>query len=57
MKNRLEIAKKLLVDDGVIFVSIDDDGLAQLKLLMDDIFEKENFISYFMWMKTATPPS
>ncbi|PJG84133.1 site-specific DNA-methyltransferase, partial [Caviibacterium pharyngocola] len=57
MKNRLEIAKELLTDDGVIFVSIDDDGLAHLKLLMDDIFTKENFIAYFMWMKTATPPS
>ena len=39
MKNRLEVAKKLLADDGVIFVQIKDDGMAHLKLLLDDIFE------------------
>lgn len=45
MKNRLEVAKELLRDDGVIFVSIDDREQAYLKVLMDEIFKKENFIA------------
>ncbi|MEO0155869.1 MAG: site-specific DNA-methyltransferase [candidate division WOR-3 bacterium] len=45
MKNRLEIAKKLLKPDGVIFVQCDDREHAYLKVLMDEIFERENFIS------------
>jgi adenine-specific DNA-methyltransferase len=44
MKNRLEIAKKLLRDDGVIFVQIDDNEQAYLKVLMDEIFGRENFV-------------
>ena len=39
MKNRLEVAEKLLSDDGVIFVQMKDDGMAYLKLLLDDIFQ------------------
>ena len=45
MKNRLDIAKDLLKDDGVIFVQCDDNEQAYLKVLMDDIFGRENFIS------------
>jgi len=44
MKNRLEVARELLRDDGVIFVQCDDNEQAYLKVLMDDIFGKENFI-------------
>ena len=44
MSERLEIAKKLLSDDGVIFISIDDREQAQLKLLCDSIFGEDNFI-------------
>lgn len=44
MKNRLEIARELLRDDGVIFVQCDDNEQAYLKLLMDDIFGRVNFI-------------
>ncbi len=43
MYPRLYIAKQLLKDDGVIFVSIDDNEVAQLKLLMDEVFGEENF--------------
>jgi len=43
MYPRLYIAKQLLKDDGVIFVSIDDNEVAQLRLLMDEIFGEENF--------------
>ena len=45
MKKRLELAKELLADDGVIFVSIDDNEQAYLKVLMDEIFGEENFIA------------
>lgn len=45
MKNRLEIAKTLLADDGVIFVQIKDDGIYHLKLLLDEIFGIENFVN------------
>ncbi|AVN31929.1 MAG: site-specific DNA-methyltransferase [Serratia marcescens] len=44
MKNRLDIARELLMDDGVIFVHCDDNEQAYLKVLMDDIFGEENFI-------------
>jgi len=45
MKNRLEIAKKLLTSDGVIFVSLDDKEAHYCKVLMDEIFGRENFIA------------
>jgi adenine-specific DNA-methyltransferase len=45
MYPRLYIAKELLKDDGVIFISIDDSEVAQLKILMDEVFGEENFIN------------
>lgn len=45
MLPRLHLARTLLADDGVIFISIDDNEQAQLKLLCDEIFGEENFIS------------
>lgn len=45
MNERLKLAKELLSDEGVIFVSIDDSEQAYLKVLMDEIFGEENFIS------------
>lgn len=45
MKNRLEIAKEFLRDDGVIFVQCDDNEQAYLKVLMDEIFGRENFVA------------
>ncbi|GAA8004574.1 hypothetical protein HpCS31_04980 [Helicobacter pylori] len=53
MKNRLEIAKEFLSDDGVIFVQCDDNEQAYLKVLMDEIFGRENFIACFVWEKTS----
>jgi adenine-specific DNA-methyltransferase len=44
MKNRLEVARELLRDDGVIFVSCDDNEQAYLKVLMDEVFGRENFV-------------
>lgn len=49
MGKRLEIAKKILKNNGVIFINIDDNEFAQLKLLCDDIFGEENFIACFPW--------
>lgn len=49
MYPRLYIAKQLLKDEGVIFVSIDDNEVAQLRLLMDEIFGEENFIASMIW--------
>ena len=57
MKNRLEAARELLRQDGVIFVQCDDNEQAYLKVLMDEVFKQENFVANFMWMKTSTPPS
>ena len=48
---RLKLARRLLKDDGVIFVSIDDNEVAQLRLLMDEIFGEENFVRELIWLK------
>lgn len=50
MHKRLTIAKELLKKQGVIFISIDDHEMAQLKLLCDEIFDEKNFINNFMWL-------
>lgn len=57
MYPRLKLARDLLSDDGVIFVSIDDNEQANLKLICDEIFGEENFVENFCWNKTQTPPS
>ncbi|PWV88454.1 adenine-specific DNA-methyltransferase [Paenibacillus cellulosilyticus] len=57
MKNRLQVAKELLSDDGAIFVQISDDGVAELHRLMKDIFNepgKNNFINKIT-VKTKSP--
>ena len=52
MDKRLRIAKRLLSDKGVIFISIDDNEQAQLKMLCDEIFIEKNFIDNIIWKKT-----
>jgi len=52
MYPRLYIAKQLLKDDGVIFISIDDNEVAQLRVMMDEIFGEENFVGNIAWRKT-----
>ena len=54
MEKRLILAKELLSDAGIIFVSIDDNEQAHLKLLMDEIFEPNNFLSTMIWDKANT---
>ena len=49
MSKRLRIARKLLSDRGVIFISIDDNEQANLKLLCDEIFGLKNFVCSFIW--------
>lgn len=52
MKNRLEAAREFLSDDGVIFVQCDDNEQAYLKVLMDEIFGRENFeVNYFIQVR------
>lgn len=51
MMPRLQYAKDLLADDGVIFISIDDNEQANLKLLCDLIYGEENFVALFPWRK------
>jgi len=55
MYPRLKLLQKLLADDGAIFISIDDNELASLRLIMDEIFGANNFIEYFSWKKSETP--
>ena len=49
MSKRLRIAKRLMSDKGVLFISIDDNEQAQLKLLCDEIFGADNYISSIPW--------
>ncbi|MDD4151312.1 MAG: site-specific DNA-methyltransferase [Candidatus Gracilibacteria bacterium] len=51
MDKRLRLAHNLLKEDGVIFISIDDNEQAQLKLLCDEIFGEENFVAKIIWKK------
>ena len=51
MYPRLYLARNLLRDDGVIFVSIDDNQVHNLRLLMNEIFGEENFIDCIIWKK------
>ncbi|KAA6515673.1 site-specific DNA-methyltransferase [Helicobacter pylori] len=55
MKNRLEVAREFLSDDGVIFVQCDDNEQAYLKVLMDEIFLRENFVNTIIWEKKYSP--
>lgn len=50
MEKRLKLAKSLLKNDGVIFISIDDNEQAHLQLLCDDIFGEENKVNQFVWI-------
>lgn len=50
ISKRLRLAKNLLNDEGVIFISIDDNEIAQLRLLCNEIFGEQNFVNNFMWL-------
>ncbi|MBZ9608203.1 site-specific DNA-methyltransferase [Clostridium estertheticum] len=57
MYPRLKLARNLLSDDGVIFISINDIEFGNLKKLCDELFGENNFVDIFLWTKTSTPPS
>ncbi len=57
MNKRLKLANELLSNDGIIFISIDNNEVAQLKLLCDQVFQEESFVEIFLWNKTSTPPA
>lgn len=54
MEKRLKLAKELLKDTGVIFISIDENEQANLKLLCDQIFGEHNYIENFIWIKNSS---
>ncbi len=55
MYQRLTLAKELLAADGAIFVHIDDNEIASLRLLMNQVFGEKNFIATFIWKKVDSP--
>jgi len=54
MYPRLKLLRELLCDDGVIFISIDDNEHCNLRMIMDEIFGEENFITTFIWNSTKS---
>ena len=52
---RLHLLKELLAEDGVIFISIDDNEQHHLRMLMDDIFGGQNFVTNIIWQKKFSP--
>jgi len=55
MYPRLVLLKQFLREDGAIFISIDDNEVATLRLLMDEIFGAQNFVSAVSWIKRVSP--
>lgn len=55
MMPRLFLARNLLRDDGVIFISIDDNEVHNLRLLMNEIFGEENFLAQIIWERAFSP--
>jgi len=55
MMPRMRLLKELLSEDGVIFVSIDDNEQHRLRMLMDEIFGEDNFVTNIIWQKKYSP--
>lgn len=55
MYPRLVLARNLLTQDGAIFVSIDDNEVASLRAVMDEVFGPENFVAQLVWQKVYSP--
>ena len=51
MRDRLEILRNLLTDDGMIFIQIDNNEMSYLKVLMDEVFGRKNFINDIIWKR------
>ena len=54
MRDRLEIIRRLLSDDGSLWITIDDNEAHYLKVLCDEVFGRENFVANVIWQKTHT---
>jgi adenine-specific DNA-methyltransferase len=57
MYPRLKLARNLLREDGVIFVSLDDGEIENLRWIASEIFGEENFVAQILWKKRSTPPN
>jgi adenine-specific DNA-methyltransferase len=55
MYPRLYLSRNLLREDGVIFISIDDNEMANLKVMCDEVFGEENFVGQIVWQKRTSP--
>ena len=55
MRDRLELIKKLLTDEGSLWITIDDNEAHYLKVLCDEIFGRSNFIANVVWQKRTSP--
>lgn len=55
IKNRLEIAKEFLSEDGVIFINLDDNENHYCKIICDEIFNRRNFVANIIWQKKYSP--
>ena len=54
MRDRLEILKTMLTDDGSIWITLDDNEVHYLKVMCDEVFGRMNFVASFVWQKTLT---
>jgi adenine-specific DNA-methyltransferase len=54
IKNRIETARDLLSNDGIIFISCDDSEQAYLKVILDEVFGRDNFVTNFVWRRRKT---
>ena len=57
MYPRLKLARSLLADDGVIFISLDDGEVANLRRMCDEVFGEQQFVAQIIWKKRNTPPN
>lgn len=57
MYSRLRLSRSLLMDDGVIFISIDDGEVSNLRKMCDEVFGEDNFVTQIIWKKRSTPPN
>ncbi|MBS7546785.1 site-specific DNA-methyltransferase [Dietzia sp. Marseille-Q0999] len=57
MYPRLKLARNLLADDGLIFISLDDGEIANLRRMCDEIFGQDQFLGQVIWKKRNTPPN
>jgi len=55
MYPRLQLARNLLTDDGVIFISIDDNEVHNLRKICDEVFGEENFVAQLIWQRAFSP--